>query len=784
MRSFFIVPGVVLLLLGVYLAAVPASEERLVLPILVYADDGMSEATTRVEIETSAPADSLYLRGHLMKYRLSYWAYKSGYDKKASVRINGGEWVDIDNENFRCRYPENRYISLTDSVSAGVNGCVDGPLPTIRGAIALEIPAGRSTLEFRFNGSERQLEGVQEGEEGFRDGPRSSGYRIIDLDVLAGDGESVLVTPVEEDDPSTWVPYYSDEEAILEGRRLWSDREATEGSFAACGDCHASDGRDLWYFNYENEAIVATAQKFGLTPEEGKKIASWIRSLEDFDETVYVPEGYTQADLGRPWNPPYQPGPGLRDKPVELWAAGAGLDWILESDQQMHEHMFPEGWTHEAIHPDSSLAIDVQPIALHLPDWNEWLPRVHPFDQWGGVTDNVLEEPQFKNYERAHEVLTENLEEQIREGRCTDASECSSRSGIRKTIHDLRYRYDSETVNGPEDDGLDYWDDRLYWSLGKIGWLQDLSVKLWTLHHRYRLEDRVEEVYDHGLAIRPRGWFMETMSLFRVASHMQTRPHYDTGGRITGPFPDRDMNFFQSTQWYELEMITGGDYKVGSRGAPMDWNYNDPHIEGPARTYDHAQAYRFWRSQIEAMQEHNNVCDWSESPPGRCNLQDYWSPEQVQFAEVISGSYSSNDTPRTHLNGVPLETRRRFAEVYARAWLEGMWRNYETYGDVPREEEHCGGSRQCFEDRDYVPTPGDAAFTIGGGNLHHKNKADNWFRGLFWMTELGVSESLVDSLAYLGNELWPNGEWELFLEEPASADIIPEAESSSGSPER
>ena len=45
---------------------------------------------------------------------------------------------------------------------------------------------------------------------------------------------------------------------------------------------------------------------------EGKKVASYIRRLA-------VPV------LGRPWNPPYQPGPGLDSKPVSHWAAGAGL---------------------------------------------------------------------------------------------------------------------------------------------------------------------------------------------------------------------------------------------------------------------------------------------------------------------------------------------------------------------------------------------------------------------------------------------------------------------------
>ena len=52
---------------------------------------------------------------------------------------------------------------------------------------------------------------------------------------------------------------------------------------------------------------------------EGQQIASYIRSLP-------VPSP------GRPWNPPYQPGPGLDRQPVANWAAGAGLAWALDND--------------------------------------------------------------------------------------------------------------------------------------------------------------------------------------------------------------------------------------------------------------------------------------------------------------------------------------------------------------------------------------------------------------------------------------------------------------------
>ena len=35
------------------------------------------------------------------------------------------------------------------------------------------------------------------------------------------------------------------------------------------------------------------------------------------------------------------------------------------------------------------------PIALQLPDWNAWLPRIHPLDIWG---DSFLEQETYKRY--------------------------------------------------------------------------------------------------------------------------------------------------------------------------------------------------------------------------------------------------------------------------------------------------------------------------------------------------------------------------------------------------
>ena len=118
------------------------------------------------------------------------------------------------------------------------------------------------------------------------------------------------------------------------GKTLWEGAPLSPGGFKAspliranCSDCHARDGRDLKYFSFSNASIIARSRFHGLSELQGQQIASYIRSLP-------VPSP------GRPWNPPYQPGPGLDRQPVENWAAGAGLAWALDNDSSTLPFLF------------------------------------------------------------------------------------------------------------------------------------------------------------------------------------------------------------------------------------------------------------------------------------------------------------------------------------------------------------------------------------------------------------------------------------------------------------
>src|SRR5208337_2742916 len=90
------------------------------------------------------------------------------------------------------------------------------------------------------------------------------------------------------------------------------------------------------------------------------------------------------------WNPPYQPGPGMDSRPVSDWAAGAGLDAVLDNDADTLNYVLPGGSTAN-IAGNAYLNQREIPIVLQLRDWNHWLPIIHPIDAFGAqFTSNKL----------------------------------------------------------------------------------------------------------------------------------------------------------------------------------------------------------------------------------------------------------------------------------------------------------------------------------------------------------------------------------------------------------
>jgi len=356
----------------IVLSALPATAAHAGMPVTLPVEGvGENGTTSSVTVQIPTP---------LARQVRSLWIEIHGlsYAGMVSVEINEGNWVSLNNDTVSVAEPGKSY------------GGIGGGFPTLKVTLPLEegaVVGGANIIRFRFN----RTDGL------------ASGFRVLAFNFLTSDSIKVLKPDAfKEEDPNTWTPPFRDSASLLAGRQLWQSGTLTASGLqnaprirAHCSDCHAYDGRDLKYFGYSNASIVARSRFHGLSTLQGQQIASYIRSLP-------VPSP------GRPWNPPYQPGPGLDAQPVANWAAGAGLSWVLDSDTATLPFVFrPKGdlakqpdignapesaivaaITPDVFRPDGNLNPREIPISLQLPDWNHWLPRVHPLDAWGPAFEN------------------------------------------------------------------------------------------------------------------------------------------------------------------------------------------------------------------------------------------------------------------------------------------------------------------------------------------------------------------------------------------------------------
>jgi hypothetical protein len=519
------------------------------------------------------------------------------YAGEASVQVNASAWVPLNNDTVTVAEPGKSYGGIGGGFSALV--------------LTLSLPTGLvvdglNTVRFRFNRTDGLV----------------SAYRILALNFLTADGKKILpATDFLEESPESWAPPLPDPASIEEGKKLWHNATLVASSLpgsprirAHCADCHAQDGRDLKYFNYSNASIVARSRFHGLSTLQGAQIASYIRTL-------------TAPSPGRPWNPPYQPGPGLDSQPVSRWAAGAGLAWVLAQDTDSLPYLINRSEvklraipsaslgtaqlrelvgqvTPDIFRPDGNLNPREVPISLQLPDWNRWLPHVHPKDAWGSAfaESNLAllygEDPTVegslggKRSLRSLLMAAPSDDRDIRPVLAAFASWVQQRHAFLRRV--LKARTWSSALT-----------DKVYstqlWQL----------VKTWELTQEFGLEKRSELL---EAAVQPRSWF-NTIPAETAPSAVPIPdgPNGVGGSALT--------NEYFISSWYQLQIIlNSGNHQHRDRG-PLDWVYVVGHFRDLYAQTHQAEPMRVLLVVIKALQ----------STDPRIGPDDYrrgWRPEQ------------------------------------------------------------------------------------------------------------------------------------------------------------
>ena len=750
-------PALLLLAAVVAFRAAPPPN-TVTLPIEVIGPDGHTQSVT-VRASDVSQVDSLYLQAYSMGY--PYW---EGYDvSKASIRLNGGPWTELSDAIATCRYPESAY------------DCIDGPYPTIRFEVSVAdlggaLVDGRNTLDFRFN-----YAFPEDSPDDF--GDPSTGYRILGLELRrSDDSDAIDGTAFVWDDPATWsAPEgYETSTAIAEGKALWNQRNlltprwATgETITAACADCHAADGRDLAYFAFSNTSIVARSTFHGLSANQGKKIAAYIRSyvLSDPDTR------HTYDPPGRPWHPVYQPGPtsvasrseteprtaGTRmsDMPgggSQYAAAGAGVEWALDRDREMLPHVFPDGPSPDDFEIDSTRDGMHVPAPIQFPDWNEWLPVHHPLDMWGDAIKTWSDwrsgfwDPVEGAAGGTHSSFSDYRE-------CAAASAPDTPDCLEELWWATRL-LGAETKNfeaaesrfvRPGYTTVTSQSDAAYRLVNLEKWA---TVKLWTVIESYDVADDLDALGDHhGGTWSNSDWYAWPGGPFP----------FDLAPHVTGRYAGdtkRAYDLWLDNVWYELavRINSGRGHKLGNR--PVDWQYQNTHlddlrhlgIEQPLR-----RVFTYMKSLEVCESFDNGISHIGHNPRS-------WSTNRYICGAILGVSHDFF----SHLDRYRQGLHRETFEVLFEEQVEAMmYRHSPSLGtDVDAEWDRLEGTRGGWE----PPTaPIDARANLNAAFWKHRAKEPSQFyHTLKRGHQIGVRPTLLDSAAAWNDAMVPSDAWDAF----------------------
>ena len=698
-----------------------------------------------------------------------------GYQDKISVEINGNPWLNLNHNTTRIQSPERER-----------GGMAHGGHSTIRFTIpSTGIVTGLNNIKFRFNMSD----GI------------SSGFRVVKFNLLDISGAKILDDSFfEDDDPFNWKsPYYdavNDKEPddlaskVAEGKYLWYNADLISSYFepaqtgfwygydtgkaapikAKCASCHTQDGRDLEMFSYSNKTIIERSKFHMLSEEEGKLIATYIRSLSEEHDNV--------GRYGRPWNPPYQPGPDIANRPIEQWAAGAGLDAVLEADKDMLEHMFPNGVNQETVYDrfDSDKMVDrtLLPLAIQFPDWKHWLPLIHPMDAYS--KDDYWEDPIAHggrsniHPKRGYENLRRYLEATPPSNRNPDDLMQKNREFWYNYRFFLAQRYDGNTsLSGhwrePKSMATTKLADGVPRELAATSLARLMAVQYFEVMNEFNLQDKAHWFANPEDQPADRQWFGENYQVFEVPPHFQAcvseselpiDDGYDIVGNCMSFYGQSEATgAYESTNWYHLQLVINGGNGMVSHNSPVDYNYvpdfimkasNTSGIYEPLRYYHSMNAMYQFRSWSGAITPNNGK-------GFRIRVQGPWHiigrTDSNQLNEFVPSTWP------TLLDKIEKGMSKWVLNAQLRQFLTEVQKpenRLDRWRRLPN-----GGSNEL--DSKTKTTSDLRDMTNFVGLYYH---ADKFYYLFPEFAKLGVDCQILEEMIDWCSEAWPNIDWDKF----------------------
>ena len=671
-----------LTLLGFLLFVPHVQSQTVTWPVEVVSELNEYTVSRTVTVPDASSITGLWMKVH-----------NFSYDGKLSVKVNTGAWFTPTTVNSQIASPERLYGS------GGIGGAWD----TIR----LEVPMtdasdGSNTISWRFNGTN----GV------------SSGFRVLDWKFLASDSSEVSFTETRvEDDPNAWAAYSTHADSLSDGATVFTTASLshpTKGNLSVtCSQCHAAGGEDLKYFNFSNESIVARSKFHGLTTAQARNIASWIRELN-------------APNPGRIWNPPYQPGPGIDSQSYENWSAGAGIDAVLDTDQEMVAELFPSGINDDGVaDTDNYLNLRELKINQMLPDWFNWLPVDHPIDLWG---------TEFSNHE-AYTYYTTDVPATIALGTGSYLPNRLKRDfeNWNSAVGDFREGDGTPDVSWTTEDHAD----------ANLSLMQWQAVKKWEFMQKHDLESNTVATTVYPGTEEEFTWIGQDRVIFDMA------PHISGVGGQGNSYDSFEEAKYRSAAWYHLQQVMNSGNTDPLSLKPNDYKYTFGHTADISGNNGGPVGALLSAEYLKALETMDNGTLGDRGWYMR-HTSPYWWARRLWRENLTSGP-QFDDWTSTQIHDLGTTLFKAFTEAHLK---------------YPVSQWERGDDHHQLEEATYVASV-DSSW---GGQIRF-DYASTMLTLLTLADARNMPADVVEDLAEWSEDAWPNNNFEQFFQSVTRGDV-------------
>jgi hypothetical protein len=339
------------------------------------------------------------------------------------------------------------------------------------------------------------------------------------------------------------------------------------------------------------------------------------------------------------------------------------------------------------------------PIFLQLPDWNHWLPRIHPMDAWGSQFTKSTFNSAYRTVRS--EMVANN-----------PTSYYNSRYDI------TQWSVGRDDLLIPIEQSY-----KAPWTPAQVNAVYSSAkwflVKHWELMQEFQLEDFGQTYFNLSKADF-RAWpdnspFMTSPNMLHIPVGS---PGLSNGRSVT--------HIYDSYIWYHLQLIVHDGNGTQQGPSPIDW----PYVHGFLKDLDsHSSQVPDGTLELAWLKKVLQLA-W-QLEPGPQDNQSGWSPQANDLSRLVHPDY----LPMWNATSPAIEAT--VLDSYIQNWVKSVWRFqpsqfYKGGWASPREQ--LGSSVDGITgDRIYFSIP----------RLHH----------------FGVSQSTVNSLAAWAATVWPNTKW-------------------------